>query len=273
MATHRDHERAHAIAREAGERLLQLRIDQAPDFDDVDAARAFAKLADRVSDDWILAQLRTDFPGDAILSEETEDDARRLDAERCWIVDPVDGTWEFSHNRSDFAVHIALWERGLGLTAGAVAVPGTGETWSTHTESTTPQTVVLPRDRNARIVVSRTRPLKQERSFVEALAQAVQPLGIPGVTLVRVGSVGAKVGEILAGRVDAYVSESGFFEWDGAAPEVVALHAGLVVSQVDGEPHTFNNANVKMPSYVVARDWLADPLHEVLTHRRDAGLS
>jgi 3'(2'), 5'-bisphosphate nucleotidase len=273
MATERDHALAHAIAVEAGLRLLQLRIDEAPDFDDADACKAFAKLADRTSDDWILERIRESFPGDAILSEETEDDESRVDADRCWIIDPVDGTWEYSHNRADFAVHIALWERGHGLTAGTVAVPGTSENWSTHSARTSPRAVALPIDRNARVVVSRTRPLKHEDQFVSALAAAVKPLGIPGVTLVRVGSVGAKVGEVLAGRVDAYVSESGFYEWDGAAPEVVALHAGLVVSQVDGQPHTFNNADVKMPSYLVARDWLAHAMQEVLTHRRDAGIA
>lgn len=273
MATERDHALAREIAVEAGQRLLKLRIDEAPDFDDADAAKAFAKLADRVSDDWILARIREEFPDDAILSEETEDDPSRLDADRCWIIDPVDGTWEYSHNRSDFAVHIALWERGHELTAGTVAVPGTSEVWSTDAVHTTPREVALPTDRNVRVVVSRTRPLKQESQFVSALAEAVAPLGIPGVTLVRVGSVGAKVGEILAGRVDAYVSESGFYEWDGAAPEVAALAAGLVVTEVDGTPHVFNQANVKMPSYIVAQPWLAEPLQHVLTHRRDAGIA
>lgn len=271
MATARDHELAYAIAVEAGQRLVRLRVEQAPDFADADATKAFAKLADRVSDDWILAQLREQFPGDAILSEETEDDPSRLEADRCWIIDPVDGTWEYSHNRSDFAVHVALWERGQGLTAGTVAVPGTGEHWSTHSARTAPRDVALPRDRFARVVVSRTRPLKREDEFVAELADALAPLGIPGVTLVRVGSVGAKVGEILAGRVDAYVSESGFYEWDGAAPEVVALHAGLLVTEVDGTPHTFNNANVKMPSYIATREWMAEPLRRVLTARRDSG--
>jgi len=271
MATARDHRLAREIAVEAGQRLLQLRVDQAPDFLDADAAKAFAKLADRVSDDWILERIHAEFPEDSILSEETEDDPSRLKADRCWIIDPVDGTWEYSHNRSDFAVHIALWERGHGLTAGTVAVPGTGETWSTDVMCTRPREVPLPTDRHARVVVSRTRPLKQESAFVDELAAALAPLGIPGVTLVRVGSVGAKVGEILAGRVDAYVSESGFYEWDGAAPEVVALHAGLLVTEVDGTAHTFNNANVKMPSYIATREWMAGPLRAVLTARRDSG--
>ena len=273
MATARDHELARDLAVEAGLRLLQLRTEQWPDFDDSDATRAFAKLADRDSDDWILGRLREELPDDAILSEETDDDLARLDADRVWIIDPVDGTWEFSHNRHDWAVHVALWERGLGLTAGTVSVMGCSEVWSTHANATAPRVVGLPTDRNARVVVSRTRPLKDEGGFVEELAAALAPAGVPGVTLVRLGSVGAKVGEVLAGRVDAYVSESGFFEWDGAAPEVVALHAGLVVGQADGTPHVYNKASVRTGSYVVARPWMATELQQVLTRRRDTGLA
>jgi len=45
------------------------------------------------------------------------------------------------------------------------------------------------------------------------------------------------------------------------------------VTQVDGRPHTFNNANVRMPSYIVARPWMAEPLQRVLTRRRDEGIA
>ena len=270
MAHDRDHERAHAIAVDAGLLLLRLREEQAPDFDDVDATKAFAKLADRASDDYILARLREEFPDDAVLSEETEDDFLRLEANRVWIVDPVDGTWEYSHNRSDFAVHVALWERTKGLTAGTVAVPAMGEIWSTHTQRTEADHVALPTDRDVRIVVSRTRPLHDQEQFRLDLAHALAPLGVPGVTILQVGSVGAKVGEVLAGRADAYVSESGFYEWDGAAPAVAAQHYGLQVSHIDGTPHTYNNESVRMRSYIATRSWLAEPLQQVLVARHRA---
>ena len=74
-------------------------------------------------------------PDDAVLSEEATDDKARLAAGRVWIIDPLDGTREFSEPpRDDWAVHVALWEAaagGDGLTAGAVAQPALGETFST----------------------------------------------------------------------------------------------------------------------------------------------
>ncbi len=268
MATQRDHGMAYEIAVEASRRLLRLRSEQGPQPDDPASIKAFAELADRTSNDWILARIQEAFPADAILSEESEDDRARLTADRCWIVDPVDGTWEYSRDRNDFAVHIALWERGRGLTAGTVAVAANGEFWSTHELGTMPHLATLPTDRNVRIVVSRTRPLKRENEFVSHLADALAPAQVPGVTLVRVGSVGAKVGEVLAGRADAYVSESGFYEWDGAAPAAVAEAAGLIVAKLDGAPHTYNNPDVKMPGFVVAPEWLAQPLSAVLQARQ-----
>jgi 3'(2'), 5'-bisphosphate nucleotidase len=271
MSRQHDQLMAYSIAVEASQRLLRLRAEQGPKLDDPQSIKAFAQLADRTSNAWIIARIREEFPGDAILSEESDDDLARLQADRCWIIDPVDGTWEYSHHRNDFAVHIALWERGRELTVGTVAVPANGEYWSTHERGTRSRRSTLPTDRNVRIVVSRTRPLKDESDFVLRLAEALAPARVPGVTLVRVGSVGAKVGEVLAGRADAYVSESGFYEWDGAAPAVVAATAGLIVSKLDGSPHTYNNADVKMPGYVVAPSWLAQPLYSVLTAREARG--
>ena len=66
-----------------------------------------------------------------MLSEEGRDDPARLTADRVWIVDPLDGTREFGEpGRTDWAVHVALWERGE-LTAGAVALPAQGRVLST----------------------------------------------------------------------------------------------------------------------------------------------
>ncbi|MFY8239163.1 MAG: inositol monophosphatase family protein, partial [Ilumatobacteraceae bacterium] len=76
-------------------------------------------------------------PFDAVLSEEGSDDRRRLSSDRVWIVDPLDGTNEYGEGRSDWAVHIALWENNA-LTAGAVSLP------SIHAVFGTDPAVVVP---------------------------------------------------------------------------------------------------------------------------------
>src|SRR5215469_3795567 len=112
------------LAEEAGRRLLDLRADGG-DPDDL------RKAGDRLSHDFLAAELAARRPGDAVLSEEGRDDPARLAAQRVWIVDPLDGTREFGEpGRTDWAVHVALWERG-SLTAGAVALPAQGQVLST----------------------------------------------------------------------------------------------------------------------------------------------
>ena len=111
-----DDDLARVLAVEAGRRLLARRA-RGGDAGDLRAA------GDRLSHEFLAAELGRLRPGDAVLSEEARDDPARLAADRVWIVDPLDGTREYGEpGRSDWAVHVALWERGE-LTAGAVALP------------------------------------------------------------------------------------------------------------------------------------------------------
>ena len=134
------------LAAEAGRRLLALRAAGG-------AADDLRRAGDRSSHEFLAAELARRRPGDAVLSEEGADDPARLSADRVWIVDPLDGTREFGEpGRSDWAVHVALWERGE-LTAGAVALPAQGKVLSTADPATPPEASTV-----LRILVSRTRP-------------------------------------------------------------------------------------------------------------------
>lgn len=244
--TRSDAEVSRDIAREAGRLLLELRESTGPIADRA-AADALRAAGDRTSHELIAGLLAQARPDDAVLSEEGKDDDSRLSAERVWIVDPLDGTWEYGQSRADFAVHIALWEPGPArLSAATVDLPAQGLTRSVLDEDAVLGD--LPTDRPLRIVASRSRPPATLPRTVELLSELVATAGLSdhGVEIVDVGSVGAKVNEILAGRADAYVHDTGFFEWDVAAPAGVAAHYGLGVSHVDGSALSYN----AMPPYV-----------------------
>ncbi len=259
-----DAEVSRDVAQEAGRLLLELRSSFGP-VADKEAADALRKRADRESHLLIMDRLTAARPDDAILSEEGKDDASRLDAERVWIVDPLDGTYEYGQGRVDFAVHIALWEPAAGiLSATTVDLPAQGLTRSVLDDVAGPPP--LPTDRPIRIVASRSRPPASLPRTVELLSGMLAEAGVTdrGVEIVDVGSVGAKVNEIIAGRADAYVHDTGFFEWDVAAPYGVARHYGLVPSHLDGAPVVFN----AMPPYVtdlmVSHPALVAPLRAAL---------
>ncbi|OFJ51730.1 3'(2'),5'-bisphosphate nucleotidase CysQ [Mycolicibacterium grossiae] len=233
-----DHEVATRLATEAGELLLRVREE----FADAEATERKAA-GDKRSHDFLMAALAAERPGDAVLSEEGADDKVRLTSQRVWIVDPLDGTREFSElGREDWAVHVALWEDGE-LVAGAVALPAQGVTLATP-DVVTPAAEPGP----PRIVVSRTRPPAVALAVRDAL----------GGTLVEMGSAGAKVAAVVQGIADVYVHAGGQYEWDSAAPVAVARAAGLHTSRIDGTPLRYNQSDVLLPDLVVCRPELAE---------------
>ncbi len=236
-----DHRLAFELAEQAGERLARLR--ETHGTADPEALR---RAGDRLAHEYLLESLAAARPTDAVLSEEGADDRRRLAQPRVWIVDPLDGTREFAEpERDDWAVHVALWERGE-LAAGAVALPARGRTLSTAT----PPKCADPAQTGPRIAVSRTR--------VPGLAVAVA--AELGGELVPLGSAGAKIVAVLEGEVDAYLHAGGQYEWDSAAPVAVAVAAGAHVSRIDGSPLAYNRDDPQLPDLLVCHPVLASRL-------------
>jgi len=233
-----DHVLAADLATRAGELLLAIREELAGASADERKAAG-----DKRSHDFLMAELTAARPDDIVLSEEGADNPARLRAERVWIVDPLDGTREFSEpGRADWAVHVALWQAGE-LIAGAVALPAQGQTLAT------PDVVApAPHDGPPRVVVSRTRP--------PAVALQVRD-ALDGV-LVEMGSAGAKVAAVVQGRADVYVHAGGQYEWDSAAPVAVARAAGLHTSRIDGSALLYNQRDTLLPDLIVCRPEHAD---------------
>ncbi len=240
-----DHVLATWLADTAGRRLLEVREEGL-------TGRELKDAGDLAAHDLLMALLREHRPADAVLSEERPDEGAgkidRLQAHRVWIIDPLDGTREFSEPpREDWAVHVALWCDGE-LVAGAVAQPALGETFNTgHPPVVPPGTAVRPR-----IAVSRSRP----PAFVHALAAELD------AELVPMGSAGVKVLSVARDLTDAYVHAGGQYEWDSAAPVAVAAAAGLFTSRVDGTPLRYNQEDVYLPDLIVCRPELAGRIVE-----------
>ncbi|MGI5326219.1 inositol monophosphatase family protein [Actinomadura nitritigenes] len=294
-----DHALAAELAAAAGRLLLGVRDEMG--FAD---GRALKDTGDLRSHEYLMAALAERCPGDAVLSEEGRSsvagkrsqgddraptrntgEAERLSASRVWIIDPLDGTREFSEEgRRDWAVHVALWERDAAgaarLSAGAVALPAQGLTLRTDATGgaalvrddpgepdpvtagsdvarrslprEVPLHVPAPDPGKLRIAVSRTRPPE----FVQRLAEHLDL----DVELVPIGSAGAKISAVLLGEVDAYVHAGGQYEWDSAAPAAVALAAGAHASRVDGAPLEYNRKDPRLPDILVCHPVSASTL-------------
>jgi 3'(2'), 5'-bisphosphate nucleotidase len=293
-----DHHLARELACEAGRRLLELRARGGePDL--------LRKAGDRLSHEFLAAEIAARRPGDVVLSEEGADDPARLAAGRIWIVDPLDGTSEFGEpGRTDWAVHVALWERGDAsdtgdLTVGAVALPAQDKVLSTALRpSAEPHgcdnhialTATLsqpsgwdgsPTSAESRIVVAEgacdadwlegaTKQGERGPRLRIVVSRSRAPRLVSGISdligaeLVPLGSAGAKVAAVVYGEADAYVHAGGFYEWDTAAPVAVARAAGFHASRIDGSPIAYNQADLWMPDILVCRPALAGALLQAI---------
>lgn len=260
-----DHELAALLAYEAGQLLLDVRGDLVPVPDGQPTEydqKALGDAGDRQSNDFLISQLNSHRPKDVILSEESLDPAARHQADRVWIIDPLDGTSSFSRGYPGFAVHVALWERGAdvpgSITAAAVSVPLFDVTLSTA-DNPTQQSFALnldlptvqPRfiDDTIRIVTSPSRPPRQLDQVKQALQEAFnQPVDVQ-----RMGSVGAKTTFIVLGHADIYLNTVGFHEWDLAAPLGIAHHYGLHACLPSGQDFQLNQAGTELSGALIAQ--------------------
>jgi 3'(2'), 5'-bisphosphate nucleotidase len=229
------------LAADAGELLLKVR-------DEIGFGHPWAlgDAGDSMANALILRRLKAERPGDAVLSEEAHDDLQRLKSDRVWIIDPLDGTREFSQpGRDDWAVHIALWQRPTDgrreITDAAVSLPARGNVVYRSDTVTGPARTGVPD--TFRIAVSANRPPVVLHRMRQTLS--IEPVGI--------GSAGAKAMAVVDGYVDAYVHAGGQWEWDNAAPAGVVMAAGMHASRLDGSPLSYNQLDPYLPDLLMCR--------------------
>ena len=236
-------------ARAAGERAMALVAAERWE------GKTLADVGDNACDGFLQGLIQGRYPDDGILSEETVDSPLRLEKSRVWIVDPLDGTREYSQLRHDWAVHVALTIDGA-CALGAVALPAQGLVlWGVAHGDTTRAGVegdaqLLAGDSDSptppRAAVSRSHTPEWVERFAATLGGEMKPAG----------SVGNKVCMLLRGEADVYVHKIGLKEWDTCAPETVARALGWHVSKLRGEEHTYNRPDPKNHELVICRpEW------------------
>jgi 3'(2'), 5'-bisphosphate nucleotidase len=236
-----DAELAAKLAADAGALLLELRKNS-----DL-SGKQLGDAGDKTANEMLVAALRELRPDDGLLSEESKDTVERLSKDRVWIIDPVDGTREYSEGREDWAVHVGLAIDGKP-SVGAVSLPGLGLTLRSDLPITLPV-----RASKSRLVVSRTRPAKE----------AVAVAKILDAELIPMGSAGAKAMAIIRGEADIYLHSGGQYEWDNCAPVAVAKAHGLHCSRIDGSPLIYNQQDTYLPDLLICHKQDADRILEL----------
>ena len=253
------------LAREAGAILLrhyhspflvEQKVNANKELEEVTAA-------DREANDLIVQRLAAEFPDDGILAEESADTERRLDKDRVWMIDPMDGTKNFIQRDGDFAVQIGLAVNGESV-AGVVYQPvrdvlyraarGAGS-WIEAPDKTAARmsvsNVVAPHE----MVLASSRSHRSPR-----MELVVSRFGFKDE--VRRGSVGVKIGLITEQLADLYLHLSpSTKQWDTCAPEIILIEAGGWLTDLFGEPLRYNGVRVDNRNGIVATNGAA---HEMV---------
>ncbi len=214
--------------------------------------------ADRSANQHIVSRVKAMFPEDGILSEESKDDLVRLERERVWIIDPLDGTKEFIARNGEFSIMIGLAVRGRAKM-GVVMQPESGliyagaaglGAWLIEQDERIPLTVSRTDKTNRMTLVSSRSHRQQITDKIRATLR---------ITAERVsGSVGLKVGLIARQLADLYIHPSpGCKEWDLCAPQALLEAAGGCITDCWGNPLTYNNRDVRAHNGLIASNGAA----------------
>jgi len=250
------------IARAAGDRVLGLRNSGRWE------GSMLADIGDQAADGYLQGVIQGRYPEDGILSEETVDTPERLEKHRCWIIDPLDGTKEFSQLRDDWGVHVALTFGGAcgvgvvylptqGLLLWGVAPTVAWEGERVGIEGSADYVSAEGEGPDApRVTVSRS----HTPPWVEEFARV-----IGAGEFVPYGGCGNKTMRLLTGEADLYVHNKGLKEWDTCAPETIARAAGWFVGKLDGTEHRYNQPDPHNHEYVLCRPAWTDRVVEAIS--------
>jgi 3'(2'), 5'-bisphosphate nucleotidase len=227
--------------------LVEQKINANDELEEVTAA-------DREANELIVGRLQKEFPDDGILAEESTDTEHRLEKERVWLIDPMDGTKNFINRDGDFAVQIGLAVGGesvLGVVYQPVravlyrAAHNQGA-WMEAEDNTATRLSVSNLSKPSEMVLASSRSHRSPR-----MERVVKAFGFKDE--MQRGSVGVKMGLIAEQQADLYLHLSpSTKQWDTCGPEAILVEAGGRVSDLFGQPLRYNGVRVDNRNGIVA---------------------
>jgi myo-inositol-1(or 4)-monophosphatase len=228
------------VAARAG-RLLMERYERVERID-YKSARDVVTEVDHLSEALILDGIRTQWPGDGILAEESGEhagvrpagttDGGERDPQRIWIVDPLDGTINYANGIPVFCVSIALVAAGRPVV-GVIHDPTRLETYAAMADDTARldgrPVVTSDKDKLSDFVVSMSLGGRAVATRSRAVRKQIR---VPRT----MGSAALALAYVANGRFDAFVQQGGLSLWDVAAAGLIAERGGARVTDLAGGP-------------------------------------
>ncbi len=203
--------------------------------------------ADKEADSYLKSTLMSARPQYGWLSEETVDSKNRLNKEKVWIVDPLDGTKEFIEGVPQFVVSIALVEKGIPII-GVLHNPVTKETF----HAAKGEGAYLNQGQYRCSIKDSTRDMVILNSRSETRRGLWEPYKKHFKELRPIGSVAYKMGLTAIGKADIFATLRPKNEWDICAGTCLINEAGGKVINLNGKDITFNNQKTLIEPGLIA---------------------
>ncbi len=244
---------------QAGKMILQVTSDG---FEtQIKADQSPLTIADLEANRILHTALMGDFPDYGWLSEETRDDPIRLEKQRVWIVDPLDGTREFTLNIPEYATSVALVDNGIPILA-VIYNPCTDEMFEAVQGGGTKlngQPVLCKHELGEKPLVEVSRS-DMEKGRLAAFEENlnVQPCG----------SIAYKLARLSAGVADSTLSVTPKNEWDIAAGILLVNEASGKAVNLDGQPFVFNQPDTLVNGVIAANQQAYEPIKAMVDANR-----
>ncbi|MBD9526636.1 3'(2'),5'-bisphosphate nucleotidase CysQ [Paracoccus sp. PAR01] len=231
-------------AHEAGEIALRYWRND-PQSWEKDAGAGPVSEADLAVNAHLEQLLRTARPHYGWLSEESADDASRLDAEHCFIIDPIDGTRAFLAGQEGFSHSLAI-ATGDRVTAAVVHLPARDMTYSAHVHG--------PALLNGQPMTPRDHDI--DGATVLASKPSLDPVfwqgRVPPIRREFRPSLAWRLCLVAEGQFNATLSTRAAWEWDIAAGSLIAERAGCIATEISGREMRFNTARALSDGLLIA---------------------
>lgn len=222
--------------------------------------------ADLTAQEIIITRLKSF--GYAVLSEETHDDLGRLNQEKIWILDPLDGTKDFIEHTGDFSLMIGLVEKAkpvLGViykpigdkfyfaakNSGAFLEMGVRKIKLAVSKKSDPA--------KSRMLISRHHALPKELQLAEKLK-------IKNIS--KIGSAGIKAGLLCEGKAELYLNAGDTAgEWDTCAASIILEESGGRITDMNGNNLGYNTHHARhINGFVMSNGLIHDIAVQKLSH-------
>lgn len=238
-----------AAAREAGEIALRY-WKRDPQVWDKGGDDGPVTEADYAVNDALLSRLRGARPAYGWLSEESTDDPARLDCERVFILDPIDGTRAFIAGEDSFSHSLAVARDGV-VTAGVVYLPALDRMFAATLDG--------PATLNGAPIHASTRQGVEGATFLTPAANLkpeLWPRGVPPISRSFRPSVAYRLALVAQGRFDGMLSFRNAWEWDIAAGSLIAERAGAKVTDRHGRALRYNSPTARTEGLIATNPML-----------------